>query len=289
MSETDAFSPGGPELDSGSSLAEASAPPNAGGGRWAEPPKVILVTVALCVMIGCSGEGSSSPPPSKQQREFQKVRIGFNWTGQEAPPPSRPHLAGRRLLGADRVVGLQGRRLGRGRVQRAVVGRGRLLQLGQLRRQLGLRGGSRKGHLGSGLGAPGRGPLLGGLRRRLGLGLALLAELRELLCERGSGGEGRRGGRGGGRLVELRFAVQLGRPRLSEGGGALRRLGRTRRGARRRPLRGRGLGGVCRRLAGAVKQTSLGVQSVPFHITHLQHRVGFVRGLEKNTKKEQHG
>lgn len=62
MSETDVFSPRGPELDSGSSLAEASALLNAGGGRWAEPPKVILVTVALCVMIGCSGEGSSSQP-----------------------------------------------------------------------------------------------------------------------------------------------------------------------------------------------------------------------------------
>lgn len=56
MSDTDDFSPGGPELDSGSSLAVASALLNAGGERW-EPPKVILVTVALCVMIGCGGEG----------------------------------------------------------------------------------------------------------------------------------------------------------------------------------------------------------------------------------------
>lgn len=56
MSDTDGFSPGGPELDSGSSLAVASALLNAGGERWG-PPKVILVTVALCVMIGCGGEG----------------------------------------------------------------------------------------------------------------------------------------------------------------------------------------------------------------------------------------
>lgn len=57
MSDTEDFSPGGPELDSGISLAVASALLNTGGERW-EPPKVILVTVALCVMIGCGGEGS---------------------------------------------------------------------------------------------------------------------------------------------------------------------------------------------------------------------------------------
>lgn len=61
MSDTVDFSRGGPELDSGSSLAVASALLNAGGERW-EPPKVILVTVALCVMIGCSGEGFQHEP-----------------------------------------------------------------------------------------------------------------------------------------------------------------------------------------------------------------------------------
>lgn len=78
--------------------------------------------------------------------------------------------------------------------------------------------------------------------------------------------------------------MQLGRPWLN-GGRALHRFSLTRWGALIWPLRGRRLGGVCRRLAGAIKQTSLGVQSVPFHIIDLQHRVGFVRGLEKNKKR----
>ena len=54
MSDTDGFSPDGPELDSGISLAVAS-PLLKTGDEWWEEPKVILVTVALCVMIGCCG------------------------------------------------------------------------------------------------------------------------------------------------------------------------------------------------------------------------------------------
>lgn len=54
MSDTDGLSPEGPELDSGSSLAVASPLLNTGVGWW-ELPKVILVTVALWVMIGCCG------------------------------------------------------------------------------------------------------------------------------------------------------------------------------------------------------------------------------------------
>lgn len=52
MSDTLGLSPGGPELDSGVSLAAAS-PLLKTGGEWCAPPKVIFVTVALCVMIGC--------------------------------------------------------------------------------------------------------------------------------------------------------------------------------------------------------------------------------------------
>lgn len=54
MSDTEDLSPGGPELDSGTSLAAAS-PLLKTGDEWWEPPKVILVTVAPCVMIGCCG------------------------------------------------------------------------------------------------------------------------------------------------------------------------------------------------------------------------------------------
>lgn len=55
MSDTEGFSPEGPELDSGSSLAVAS-PLLKTGDEWWALPKLILVTVALCVMIGCCGE-----------------------------------------------------------------------------------------------------------------------------------------------------------------------------------------------------------------------------------------
>lgn len=53
MSDTDGFSGAtlGPELDSGRSLAAASALLLTGGEGWL--PKVIFVTVAPCVMIGC--------------------------------------------------------------------------------------------------------------------------------------------------------------------------------------------------------------------------------------------
>lgn len=55
MSDTEGLSPEGPELDSGISLAEAS-PLLKTGDEWWELPKVILVTVALCVMIGCCSD-----------------------------------------------------------------------------------------------------------------------------------------------------------------------------------------------------------------------------------------
>ena len=55
MSDTEGLSPEGLELDSGISLAVAS-PLLKTGDEWWELPKVILVTVALCVMIGCCGE-----------------------------------------------------------------------------------------------------------------------------------------------------------------------------------------------------------------------------------------
>lgn len=51
MSDTEGLSPEGPELDSGISLAVAS-PLLKTGDEWWELPKLILVTVALCVMIG---------------------------------------------------------------------------------------------------------------------------------------------------------------------------------------------------------------------------------------------
>lgn len=53
MSETEGLSPDKPELDSGISLAVAS--PLLNTGDWWELPKVILVRVAFCVMIGCCG------------------------------------------------------------------------------------------------------------------------------------------------------------------------------------------------------------------------------------------
>lgn len=52
MSDTEGLSSGEPELDSGMSLAAAS-PLVKACEAWLEPPKVILVTVALWVMIGC--------------------------------------------------------------------------------------------------------------------------------------------------------------------------------------------------------------------------------------------
>lgn len=52
MSDTDGLSPEDPELDSGISLAVAS-PLLKTGDEWWELPKVIFVTVGLCVMIGC--------------------------------------------------------------------------------------------------------------------------------------------------------------------------------------------------------------------------------------------
>ncbi len=55
MSDTEGLSPEDPELDSGISLAVAS-PLLKTGDEWRELPKVILVTVALWVMIGCCGE-----------------------------------------------------------------------------------------------------------------------------------------------------------------------------------------------------------------------------------------
>lgn len=55
MSDTEGLSPEAPELDSGISLAAASPLLKTGDG-WRGVPKVILVTVALCVMIGCKCE-----------------------------------------------------------------------------------------------------------------------------------------------------------------------------------------------------------------------------------------
>lgn len=54
MSDTEGLSPEGPELDSGINLAVASPVPKTGDG-WALP-KVIFVSVAFCVMIGCCVE-----------------------------------------------------------------------------------------------------------------------------------------------------------------------------------------------------------------------------------------
>lgn len=74
--------------------------------------------------------------------------------------------------------------------------------------------------------------------------------------------------------------MQLWRPWL-HGRRALHGFSLTQRDALRSSLSGRMLDGICSGLAGAVKQTSLGVQSVPFHIADLQHGVRFIRGLKK--------
>lgn len=58
MSDTEGLFSEGPELDSGISLAAAS-PLLKTCEEWLEPPKVILVTVALWVMIGCCGGGDT--------------------------------------------------------------------------------------------------------------------------------------------------------------------------------------------------------------------------------------
>lgn len=68
MSDTEGLSPGGPQLDSGISLAAASALLLNTCDGWWEPPKVILVTVALCVMIGCCEGGGDISTRGKNKR-----------------------------------------------------------------------------------------------------------------------------------------------------------------------------------------------------------------------------
>lgn len=67
MSDTEGLSPEGPELDSGISLAVAS-PLLKTGDEWWELPKVILVTVALCVMIGCCDADISTKKKHKWKK-----------------------------------------------------------------------------------------------------------------------------------------------------------------------------------------------------------------------------